>query len=290
MRPLKISNSITNRDSVSLEKYFNEIEKIKLLPPDEEVQLADLIQKGNKTALDKLVKANLRFVVSVAKKYQGQGLPLSDLINEGNIGLIRAAENFDATRGFKFISYAIWHIRQCIVYALASNARIIRMPINKVAMSKRISDTSNLLEQKLQRQPSAEELAEAMEMEAELINEYIGSKTLCVSLDTPLNAENEDGSMLDVLENNNAEKTDAELIYNDSLKIDLTRFLCVLNERKKEVICYFFGIDTDNAMSLDDIARKFQVTPERVRQIKDKAISKLKETHNFESLRGYLAA
>jgi RNA polymerase primary sigma factor len=290
MRPLKISNSITNRDSVSLEKYFNEIEKIKLLTPDEEAQLASLIREGDKAAMDRLVKANLRFVVSVAKKYCSQGLALSDLINEGNIGLIRAAESFDATRGFKFISYAIWHIRQSIVYALANNARMIRMPLNKVALSKKISDTSKQLEQQLQRQPSAEELAEVLEMETELINEYIQHSTQCVSLDTPLTNDDEEGCMLDVLENRSVEKTDAELTYKDSLKKDLDRFLCILSERQKEVICYFFGIGTDHALSLDDIARKFHVTPERVRQIKDKAILKLRETQNLNSLKGYLAA
>lgn len=290
MRPLMISASITNRDSVSLEKYFNEIEKIKLLPPDEEVRLAILIQKGNKAALDELVKANLRFVVSVAKKYSGQGLPLSDLINEGNIGLIKAAECFDASRGFKFISYAIWHIRQGMVYALANHARTIRMPLNKVALSNRISQASNLLEQKLQRQPSAEEIAEAMEMEAELISEGMDKRSYCVSLDTPLSHADEESCMLDVLENRNVEKTDEGLVYKDSLKKDLDRFLCILSDRQKEIICYFFGIGTDHAMSLDDIARKFHITPERVRQIKDKAITRLRETQNFNSLRVYLAA
>lgn len=290
MRPLKISASITNRDSVSLEKYFNEIEKIKLLTPEEEVQLAIQVKEGSKIALDRLVKANLRFVVSVAKKYQGQGLPLSDLINEGNIGLIKAAESFDASRGFKFISYAIWYIRQGMVYALANDARTIRMPLNKISLNNRISYAANLLEQKLQRKPSPEELAEQMHLETELISENMGPKNNCVSLDTPLSSDDDESSMLDVLENRNAAQTDANLTHRDSLKKDVNRFLCILTDKQKEVICNYFGIGTDNAMSLDDIARKFHITPERVRQIKDKALTKLREGHNLQLLRGYLAA
>jgi len=289
MRPLKISNSITNRDSLSLEKYFREIEKIKLLSSEEEVQLAALIQNGDKEAMDRLVKANLRFVVSVAKKYQGQGLPLSDLINEGNIGLIRAAECFDASRGFKFISYAIWQVRQSILYGLANNARMIRVPLNKVVLTNRISRNSNLLEQKLERQPTVEELAEMMEMEEELISESVGRKE-CISLDNPLSQGDDESSMLDMLENSDAEKTDNGINHKESLQKDLNRFLNILSEKQKKVLCYFFGIGTGEAMSLDDIARKFDITPERVRQIKEKAITKLREEQNLGLLKGYLAA
>jgi RNA polymerase primary sigma factor len=289
MRQLKITKSITNRESQSLEKYLQEIGKVELISPEEEVKLARLIKQGDQRALDRLTKANLRFVVSVSKQYQNQGLSLPDLINEGNLGLIKAAQRFDETRGFKFISYAVWWIRQSILQSLAEQARIVRLPLNKVGLTNRIQKTYSRLEQEYEREPSAEELAEALGMELEDVSASMGISGRHVSVDTPL-SEGEENTLLDVLENPNAEKTDANLDYTQSLKTEIERSLTALTERQKEVICYFFGIGVDHPMSLEDIGERFCLTRERVRQIKDKAITKLKTTTRCNLLRTYLGA
>jgi RNA polymerase primary sigma factor len=289
MRQLKITKSITNRESQSLEKYLQEIGKVDLITPEEEVKLARLIKQGDQRALDRLTKANLRFVVSVAKQYQNQGLSLPDLINEGNLGLIKAAQRFDETRGFKFISYAVWWIRQSILQALAEQSRIVRLPLNKVGMTNRIQKAFSLLEQEFEREPSAEELAELLGMDIEEVSATLSISSRHISVDTPL-AEGEDNTLLDVLENPNAEKTDSELDHKESLKVEIDRSLKTLTERQKEVICFFFGIGVDHPMSLEDIGEKFNLTRERVRQIKDKAITKLRTATRCKLLRTYLGA
>ena len=289
MRQLKISKSITNRESPSLEKYLQEIGKTELVTPEEEVQLCTLIKKGDKRALERLVKGNLRFVVSVAKHYQGHGLSLPDLINEGNIGLIKAAEKFDDTKGFKFISFAVWWVRQNIMQAIAMNARMVRVPLNKAAQKSRINKTYAMLEQQLGRAPSTEEVAETLNMNPEDISFSISTGNRHVSLDVPV-TEEEDGSLLDVIENPNAEKVDKKLHHVESLRRELNRSFQTLTDRQKETICYYFGIGMDYPLSLDDIARKFCLTTERVRQIKDKALTKLRANKNFDMLRSYLAA
>jgi RNA polymerase primary sigma factor len=289
MRQLKITKSITNRESQSLEKYLQEIGKVELITPEEEVKLATLIKQGDQQALDRLTKANLRFVVSVAKQYQNQGLSLPDLINEGNLGLIKAAQRFDETRGFKFISYAVWWIRQSILQALAEQSRIVRLPLNKVGLTNRIQKAFSLLEQQFEREPSAEELAELLEMDLEEVSATLGISSRHVSMDTPL-SEGEDNTLLDVLENPNADRTDNELDHKESLKTEIDRSLKTLTERQKEVICYFFGIGVDHPMSLEDIGERFNLTRERVRQIKDKAITKLRATNRCKLLRTYLGA
>jgi len=287
MRQLKITKSITNRESQSLEKYLQEIGKVDLITPEEEVKLARLIKQGDQKALDRLTKANLRFVVSVAKQYQNQGLSLPDLINEGNLGLIKAAQRFDETRGFKFISYAVWWIRQSILQALAEQSRIVRLPLNKVGLTNRIQKAYSQLEQEYEREPSAEELAIMLEMDIEEVSAALGISARHVSVDTPL-AEGEDNTLLDVLENPNAVKTDNALDHTESLKVEIERSLKALTERQKEVICFFFGIGVDHPMSLEDIGERFSLTRERVRQIKDKAITKLRTVNRCKLLRTYL--
>lgn len=287
MRQLKISKSITNRESQSLEKYLQEIGKVELISPEEEVKLATLIKQGCQKSLDRLTKANLRFVVSVAKQYQNQGLSLPDLINEGNLGLIKAAQRFDETRGFKFISYAVWWIRQSILQSLAEQSRIVRLPLNKVGLTNRIQKAYSLLEQQFEREPSAEELAEVLEMDIEEVKATIGINARHVSMDSPM-SEGEENTLLDVLENHNADKTDGELDHKESLKTEIDRSLKTLTERQKEVICFFFGIGVDHPMSLEDIGERFHLTRERVRQIKDKAITKLKASNRCKLLRTYL--
>ncbi len=284
---MKITKSITNRESQSLEKYLQEIGKVELISPEEEVRLATLIKQGDQRALDRLTKANLRFVVSVAKQYQNQGLSLPDLINEGNLGLIKAAQRFDETRGFKFISYAVWWIRQSILQALAEQSRIVRLPLNKVGLTNRIQKAFSALEQQFEREPSAEELAEMLEMDIEEVASTLGINARHVSMDTPL-SDGEDGTLLDLLENPNADKADGELDHKQSLKTEIDRSLRTLTDRQKEVICYFFGIGVDHPMSLEDIGEKFNLTRERVRQIKDKAITKLRTTNRCNLLRTYL--
>jgi len=289
MRQLKITKSITNRESQSLEKYLQEIGKVELISPEEEVKLATLIKQGCQKSLERLTKANLRFVVSVAKQYQNQGLSLPDLINEGNVGLIKAAQRFDETRGFKFISYGVWWIRQSILQALAEQSRIVRLPLNKVGLTNRIQKAFSLLEQQFEREPSAEELAEVLEMDLEEVTATLGINARHVSVDTPL-SEGEENTLLDVLENPNAEKTDADLDHKESLKTEIDRSLKTLTERQKEVICFFFGIGVDHPMSLEDIGERFNLTRERVRQIKDKAITKLRAANRCKLLRTYLGA
>ena len=289
MRQLKITKSITNRESQSLEKYLQEIGKVELISPEEEVRLATLIKQGDQPALDRLTKANLRFVVSVAKQYQTHGLSLPDLLNEGNLGLIKAAQRFDETRGFKFISYAVWWIRQSILQSLAEQARIVRLPLNKVGLTNRIQKAYSQLEQEFEREPSAEELAEVLDMDIEEVTSSLGINARHVSMDTPL-SEGEEGTLLDVLENTNAEKTDQLLDHTQSLKTEIDRSLGTLTERQKEVICYFFGIGVDHPLRLEDIGDKFNLTRERVRQIKDKALTKLKTQNRTRVLRTYLGS
>jgi RNA polymerase primary sigma factor len=287
MRQLKITKSITNRESQSLEKYLQEIGKVELISPEEEVKLAGLIKQGNQAALDKLTKANLRFVVSVAKQYQNQGLSLPDLINEGNLGLIKAAQRFDETRGFKFISYAVWWIRQSILQALAEQSRIVRLPLNKVGLTNKIQKAFSLLEQEFEREPSPEELAELLELETEEVSATLGIAARHVSMDSPM-SEGEDNTLIDVLVNHNAELADNNIAHTESLKQEIERSMKMLTERQKEVICYFFGLGVDHPMSLEDIGDKFNLTRERVRQIKDKAITKLRTNSRSKALRGYL--
>jgi len=287
MRQLKITKSITNRESQSLEKYLQEIGKVELITPEEEVKLAIRIKQGDQKALDKLTKANLRFVVSVAKQYQNQGLTLPDLINEGNLGLIKAAQRFDETRGFKFISYAVWWIRQSILQALAEQSRIVRLPLNKVGLTNRIQKAYSMLEQQFEREPSAEELAEVLELDIEEVTSTLGIGGRHVSVDTPL-SEGEDNTLIDVMENKNADRAETNIEHTESLKVDIDRSLKTLTERQKEVICFFFGIGVDHPMSLEDIGDRFSLTRERVRQIKDKAITKLRSNSGAKSLRNYL--
>jgi RNA polymerase primary sigma factor len=289
MRQLKITKSITNRESQSLEKYLQEIGKVELLAPEDEVKLAVRIKQGDQGALERLTKANLRFVVSVAKQYQNQGLSLSDLINEGNLGLIKAAQRFDETRGFKFISYAVWWIRQSILQALAEQSRIVRLPLNKVGLTNRINKAFSSLEQEYEREPSPEELAEVLEMDTEEVAATLGVAARHVSMDAPF-AEGEDNTLIDVLENPNAESADAAIEHDESLGIEISRSLQTLTDRQKEVIRYFFGIGVDHPMSLEDIGEKFNLTRERVRQIKDKAINKLRSNSRCRLLRTYLGA
>ena len=287
MRQLKITKSITNRESQSLEKYLQEIGKVELISPEEEVKLAIRIKQGDQKALDKLTKANLRFVVSVAKQYQNQGLSLPDLINEGNLGLIKAAQRFDETRGFKFISYAVWWIRQSILQALAEQSRIVRLPLNKVGLTNRIQKAYSQLEQEFEREPSAEELAEVLELDIEEVSSSLGIAARHVSMDTPL-SEGEDNTLIDVLINPNAEMANTNIEHKESLKQEIDRSLKTLTERQKEVICFFFGIGVDHPMSLEDIGERFNLTRERVRQIKDKAITKLRSNSRSKMLRSYL--
>jgi RNA polymerase primary sigma factor len=287
MRQLKITKSITNRESQSLEKYLQEIGKVDLLTPEEEVELAKLIKQGDQTALERLTKANLRFVVSVAKQYQNQGLSLSDLINEGNLGLIKAAQRFDETRGFKFISYAVWWIRQSILQALAEQSRIVRLPLNKVGSLNKINRAFSELEQEYEREPSPEELAALLEIPTEEVETTLGVAARHVSMDAPF-VEGEDNSLLDVLENDSTPATDAMLEYKDSLRREIERALGTLTDRQADVIKLYFGLGLEHPESLEDIGDKFGLTRERVRQIKDKAINKLRSTTRSKLLKQYL--
>jgi RNA polymerase primary sigma factor len=287
MRQLKISKSITNRESQSLEKYLQEIGKVDLITPEEEVKLAIRIKQGDLKALDRLTKANLRFVVSVAKQYQNQGLSLPDLINEGNLGLIKAAQRFDETRGFKFISYAVWWIRQSILQALAEQSRIVRLPLNKVGLTNRINKAYQQLEQEYEREPSAEELADLLELDTEEVAATLGMSARHVSMDSPI-SEGEDSTLVDVMMNPNAELADEDIANKQSLKTEIERSLNTLTERQQEVIRYFFGIGIDHPMSLEDIGERFCLTRERVRQIKDKAITKLRNASRSKLLKSYL--
>ncbi|MBP9741200.1 MAG: sigma-70 family RNA polymerase sigma factor [Chitinophagaceae bacterium] len=287
MRQLKISKSITNRESQSLEKYLQEIGKVELISAELEAQLAVNIRQGCQKSLDRLVKSNLRFVVSVAKQYQNQGLSLPDLINEGNLGLIKSAIRFDETRGFKFISYAVWWIRQSILQALAEQSRIVRLPLNKVGLSNRISKAYQQLEQEFEREPTAEELAELLHEPLDEITATLSVSTKHISMDSPL-GDGEDATMADLMFNPNDAKTDDQLVHYESLKTEIERSLKTLTDRQKSVLCYFFGIGIDHALSLEDIGDRFHLTRERVRQIKDKAITKLRNTSRCKQLKVYL--
>jgi RNA polymerase primary sigma factor len=287
MRQLKISKSITNRESQSLEKYLQEIGKVEMISAEEEVRLAKLIRNGDQQALEKLTKANLRFVVSVAKQYQNQGLSLPDLINEGNVGLIKAAQRFDETRGFKFISYAVWWIRQSIIQSLAEQARIVRLPLNKVGLTNKVSKAVQTLEQQYEREPSVEEISEFLEMGTDEIVASLGNSFRHVSMDMPL-TEGEDSTLIDVMQNPNATATDEQLAHTDSMKQEIERSLRQLTVRQQEVIRLFFGIDEDHALSLEEIGSRFGITRERVRQIKDKAITKLRSTSRSVHLKSYM--
>lgn len=289
MRQLKITKSITNRESQSLEKYLQEIGKVDLLTPEEEVDLAKRIKQGDQEALENLTKANLRFVVSVAKQYQNQGLSLSDLINEGNLGLIKAAKRFDETRGFKFISYAVWWIRQSILQALAEQSRIVRLPLNKVGSLNKINRAFSQLEQEYEREPSSDELAEILEIGAEEVEKTLGVAARHVSMDAPF-VDGEDNSLLDVLENDNINSTDKKLEYNESLRTEIARSLNTLTERQCDVVKLYFGIGEEHPMSLEDIGDRFGLTRERVRQIKDKAINKLRSVSRSKLLKHYLGS
>ncbi len=286
MRQLKISKQITNRESQSLDKYLQEIGKVDLLSPDEEVELAKRIRDGDQLALEKLTKANLRFVVSVAKQYQNQGLSLGDLINEGNLGLIKAAQRFDETRGFKFISYAVWWIRQSILQALAEQSRIVRLPLNRVGSLNKISKTFSELEQKYEREPSPEELAEVLEVTTAEVVDTLKISGRHISMDAPF-AQGEENSLLDVLENNSEDTPDSGLI-NDSLRREVQRALSTLSQREADVVILYFGLNGEHAMTLEEIGEKFCLTRERVRQIKEKAIRRLRHTSRSKALKPYL--
>ncbi|NMM50450.1 sigma-70 family RNA polymerase sigma factor [Marinigracilibium pacificum] len=286
MRQLKISKQITNRESQSLDKYLQEIGKVDLLTPEEEVELAVRIKQGDQLALEKLTKANLRFVVSVAKQYQNQGLTLGDLINEGNLGLIKAAQRFDETRGFKFISYAVWWIRQSILQALAEQSRIVRLPLNRVGSLNKISKTFSELEQKYEREPSPEELAEVLEITASEVVDTMKISGRHVSMDAPF-SQGEENSLLDVLENDGEDKPDLELM-SDSLRREVLRALSTLTAREADVIMLYFGLNGEHALTLEEIGERFNLTRERVRQIKEKAIRRLRHTSRSRALKTYL--
>ena len=285
MRQLKISKSITNRESASLEKYLQEIGHQDLLTADEEVELAQQIKKGDRKALERLTKANLRFVVSVAKQYQNKGLSLPDLINEGNLGLIKAAEKYDETRGFKFISYAVWWIRQSILQAIAEQSRIVRLPLNQVGSVNRIARELNKFEQENERKPSVEEMADRIDLPEEKIAEAMKINTHHVSMDAPF-ADGEDNSLLDVLPNTDSPSTD-NVLDQESLRTEIGRVLDVLNDREQKVIKAFFGIGMQE-MTLEEIGDKYNLTRERVRQIKEKAIRRLRYNTKSKTLKTYL--
>ncbi|MCK5466939.1 MAG: RNA polymerase sigma factor RpoD/SigA [Cyclobacteriaceae bacterium] len=286
MRQLKISKQITNRESQSLDKYLQEIGKVDLLTPDEEVELAKRIREGDQMALEKLTKANLRFVVSVAKQYQNQGLSLGDLINEGNLGLIKAAQRFDETRGFKFISYAVWWIRQSILQALAEQSRIVRLPLNRVGSLNKISKTFSELEQRFEREPSPDELADVLEVTTSEVVDTMKISGRHVSMDAPF-VQGEENSLLDVLENDTEQTPDNELM-NDSLRREVQRALSTLTQREADVITLYFGLNGEHSMTLEEIGEKFNLTRERVRQIKEKAIRRLRHTSRSKALKPYL--
>ena len=285
MRQLKITKSITNRESASLDKYLQEIGKEDLITVEEEVELAQRIRKGDQKALEKLTRANLRFVVSVAKQYQNQGLSLPDLINEGNLGLIKAAEKFDETRGFKFISYAVWWIRQSILQALAEQSRFVRLPLNQVGSLNKINKAFSRFEQENERRPSPEELADSLDLPAEKVADTLRVSGRHISVDAPF-VEGEDNSLLDVLVNDDSPIADRTLI-NESLSTEVERALSTLTERERDIIKLFFGINTQE-MTLEEIGEKFGLTRERVRQIKEKAIRRLRHSSRSKLLKTYL--
>lgn len=285
MRQLKISKSITNRESASLDKYLQEIGHEELLTTDQEVELAQRIRKGDKRALEKLTKANLRFVVSVAKQYQNQGLSLPDLINEGNVGLIKAAEKFDETRGFKFISYAVWWIRQSILQAIAEQSRLVRLPLNQVGSVNKIARELSRFEQEHERKPSVDEIAERVDLSEDKIADAMKANSRHVSMDAPI-ADGEDSSLIDFLSGDSS-NTDRELAI-ESLKAEVSRILKLLTDKEQKVLRAFFGIDGSPEMTLDEIGEKYNLTRERVRQIKEKALRRLRHNTKNKLLKSYL--
>jgi len=287
MRQLKIVKQVTNRETASLDKYLQEIGKLPLITPEEEVILAGKIRQGDLVAFSKLVNSNLRFVVSVAKQYQNQGLSLPDLINEGNLGLIKAAKRFDETRGFKFISYAVWWIRQSILQALAEQSRIVRLPLNKIGSINKIMKTFIKLEQELEREPNIDEIALSLEMSENEVKESIRNIGRHVSMDAPL-VQDEEINMYDLIRNEETPTPETELLY-DSLKREIKRAIATLTPREADVIKLYFGIDEEHPMSLDEIGERFELTRERVRQIKEKAIRRLKHTSRSKILKTYLS-
>ncbi len=286
MRQLKITKQVTNRDTLSLDKYLHEIGKVELLSAEKEVELAKRIKKGDREALETLIKANLRFVVSVSKQYQNQGLSLPDLINEGNLGLIKAAERFDETRGFKFISYAVWWIRQSILQALAEQARIVRLPLNKIGSINKINKAFNKLEQEFQREPTADEIAAIMDLKSELIEDSMNFSNVHVSMDAPMRDE-EGNNLYDVMLNEDSPLPDEQLI-DSSLRQEIERSLATLGEREAEILRYYFGLKGYQQHTLEEIGDEFGLTRERVRQIKEKAIKKLKNQYRNRLLKTYL--
>jgi RNA polymerase primary sigma factor len=286
MRQLKITKQVTNRETASLDKYLQEIGKVELITADEEVELAQRIKAGDQRALEKLTKSNLRFVVSVAKQYQNQGLTLPDLINEGNLGLIKAAQRFDETRGFKFISYAVWWIRQSILQALAEQSRIVRLPLNKIGSINKINKMYALLEQSSERPPSAEEIAKELDMTVNDVKESMKNSGRHLSMDAPL-VEGEDSNLYDVLRSGESPNPDRELIH-ESLRIEIERALETLTPREGDVVRLYFGLGDQHPMTLEEIGETFDLTRERVRQIKEKAIRRLKHTSRSKILKTYL--
>lgn len=283
---MKITKQFTNRESQSLDKYLQEIGKVDLLTPDEEIELAIRIKKNDERALEKLVKANLRFVVSVAKQYQNQGLSLGDLINEGNLGLIKAARRFDETRGFKFISYAVWWIRQSILQALAEQSRIVRLPLNRVGALNKIGKAYSNLEQEFEREPNAHELAQELDMDISEVSDTLKISGRAVSMDAPF-AQGEENRLLDILENEEQPSPDYTLM-SESLRNEIERALSTLSEREAEVIKLYFGLNKEHSLTLEEIGEKFNLTRERVRQIKEKAIRRLRHASRSKNLRTYL--
>jgi RNA polymerase primary sigma factor len=286
MRQLKITKQVTNRETASLDKYLQEIGKVELITAEEEVELAQRIKQGDRAALEKLTKANLRFVVSVSKQYQNQGLSLPDLINEGNLGLIKAAQRFDETRGFKFISYAVWWIRQSILQALAEQSRIVRLPLNKIGSINKINKAYARLEQEFEREPNAEEIAEILEVTENEVKESMKNAGRHVSMDAPL-IQDEDNTMYDVLRSEEAITPETELLY-ESLRKEIDRAISTLTPREADVVRLYFGLNGSYPMTLEEIGEKFDLTRERVRQIKEKAIRRLKHTSRSKILKSYL--
>ena len=286
MRQLKITKQVTNRETASLDKYLQEIGKVELITADEEVELAQRIRQGDMAALEKLTKANLRFVVSVSKQYQNQGLSLPDLINEGNLGLIKAARRFDETRGFKFISYAVWWIRQSILQALAEQSRIVRLPLNKIGSINKINKTYAKLEQEFEREPNAEEIAEVLDLTEAEVKESMKNAGRHVSMDAPL-VQDEDNNMYDVLKSDEVVTPETQLLY-ESLRKEIDRAISTLTQREADVVRYYFGLNGGHPMTLEEIGEKFDLTRERVRQIKEKAIRRLKHTSRSKILKSYL--
>ncbi|MCD6659539.1 MAG: sigma-70 family RNA polymerase sigma factor [Lentimicrobium sp.] len=286
MRQLKITKQVTNRETASLDKYLQEIGKVELITADEEVALAQRIKQGDRAALEKLTKANLRFVVSVSKQYQNQGLSLPDLINEGNLGLIKAAQRFDETRGFKFISYAVWWIRQSILQALAEQSRIVRLPLNKIGSINKINKAYAKLEQEFEREPNSDEIAGLLEISENEVKESMRNSGRHVSMDAPL-VQDEDNNMYDVLRSDDGPTPETELLY-ESLRKEIERAVATLTPREADVVRLYFGLNGEHPLTLEEIGERFDLTRERVRQIKEKAIRRLKHTSRSKILKTYL--